>query len=98
MEFYTIEHGYLDLYNNLNQLVSDDSLPISQLEKAMMQGKIELTPRNITNIALQRQEALQNFYLTLQSNISQKLKNKSELAGICYFGGGVEQLRPYAGK
>ena len=93
----TLKVGYLDLYEKLNELLSDrfhcGRFETPVLDHALRTGEIKIFQDEPVEIVEQIEKAKKIISREIMREVGRKFSNVKSLAGIAYFGGGAEDMR-----
>lgn len=94
----TLPHGYLDVFEKLNELINikypeSGQFAINTLDIAMRNKRIEVATGRDVSIDSEVDQCIKIFTSELMDDVNRVLGNGKQLSGTCYFGGGVEHIR-----
>ena len=94
----TINIGYLDIYQRLNEFISNrfdyhHHIDISVMEQAVRSGQITLFNNQPIDISEQIADAKKDVTRRIMREVGRRFSKVNQLAGVCYSGGGAEDMR-----
>lgn len=94
----TVRRGYLDVFDDINQMINNKypdtkKFPVNTLDKALKTKQLEIETGKIIDISDEVQLALNTFTNGIMRDVNRQLGGDRQLAGTCFFGGGVEHIK-----
>ena len=93
----TLKTGYLDVLEKLNEYISEKysvgKLEIAVLDQSLREGEITLGMGEPVNIQEEIKNAKKVISNGIMREVGRRFTKVSQMAGVCYFGGGAENMR-----
>ena len=99
----TVSRGYLDVFAEINQMVNNKypetrKFPVKTLDTSLTTKQLEIETGRVVDISEEIDRALKNFTNGIMRDVNRLLGGDRQLAGTCFFGGGVHHIRSEISK